>query len=64
VGSLYIRSRDAQSVIGLSNFPFPWDTIVAAAVAIALYLLAAYLLAWWLYPVSTLPPTDNQAEAA
>ena len=50
VGSLFMQYRNT---LGPSSFPFPWDTIVFAVVAIALYLLAAYFLVRWLYPVPT-----------
>ncbi len=59
-----INNQHGQSVLGSSHTPFPWDNVVFSAVTLLLYLLLAYFLARWLYPVGPLPSTlaDDQAE--
>lgn len=55
-----------QSVLGSTRIPFPWDSLVFAAVTILLYLLFAYRLARWLYPGDPLPAQseDHDAESS
>ena len=52
-GFWFFNRRHTESVFGgSSSAPLRWDTLIFDGVKIALYLLAAYGLARWLYPVS------------
>jgi hypothetical protein len=57
--------RPTTSVFGgSSRAPFPWDNLIFSAVTVALYLLAAYGLARWLYPsASPIAPEIEEEHA-
>jgi hypothetical protein len=58
-GFWYFNQRHSRSVLVPSGTPYPWDNFVFSAVTVALYLLTAYALALWLYPV-TAPATVSE----
>ena len=57
----YVDQQHNQSVLVLSTVRFDWNTVILAAVTIALYLFTAYLLARWLYPKAQ-PPSAPHSE--
>jgi ABC-type spermidine/putrescine transport system permease subunit I len=62
-GFWFSNHRHTESVFGgSSSSPFPWDSLIYAAVTIALYLLTAYGLARWLYPAAS-PIAQGEAES-
>jgi hypothetical protein len=58
----FISDQRGRSVLGSSHTPFPWENLVFSAVTMLLYLLVAYFLARWLYPVDPLPTTVTDVE--
>jgi hypothetical protein len=59
-GFWFSNHRHTESVFGgSSSSPFPWDTLIFAAVTVALYLLMAYGLARWLFPAVARPAQDG-----
>jgi hypothetical protein len=60
-GLWYIGQRRAQSVLEGSRVSFPWENMISTLVTAALYVLTAYLLARWLYPVMpSTPSTEDE----
>lgn len=53
--SWVVIDQSKRSVFGSSHSPYPWGDLVYSALTIALYLLAAYGLARWLYPADPPP---------
>jgi hypothetical protein len=51
-GFWYFNQRHSQSVLVPSGTPYPWDNFIFSAVTVALYVLAAYALARWVYPAT------------
>jgi hypothetical protein len=49
VASYWQMSRQNGSLLGRPTFSFPWEGLVLGLITSALYLLAAFLLARWLY---------------
>jgi hypothetical protein len=50
-----INDQRAHASFESTHASFPWDSLILAAVDIALYLVTAYTLARWLYPSEALP---------
>jgi hypothetical protein len=57
-----INDQRDHSALGSRYSAFPWDSLVFSAVSIALFLLAAYALARWLYPADPQPLTQIHGE--
>jgi ABC-type branched-subunit amino acid transport system permease subunit len=47
--AFFWESKHRTSSIFESSQPFPWSTLLAGLVPVALYFLAAYVLLRWLY---------------
>ena len=64
-GFWFYNYRHTESVLGgSSGTPYPWDNLIFAAVTVAVYLLTAYGLARWLYPVaSSTAHVDTEGES-
>ena len=58
-GLWYVNRQRAQSVLEPSSGLFSWNGVIISIVAVILYLLTAYLLARWLYPVAALPAASD-----
>jgi hypothetical protein len=60
----FINNQRDHSILGSSRAPLPWDNLVFSAVTVLLYLLLAYFLVRWLYPVDPSPSSlaDDEAE--
>jgi hypothetical protein len=63
-GSWFFESGRSQSALeGSSRSLFPWDTVMVSGVTVVLYLLTAYGLVRWLYPVAAQPIVNESNEA-
>jgi uncharacterized membrane protein (DUF4010 family) len=55
-----INDQRSHSALESSRSSFAWDNLIFSAVTSALYLVVAYVLALWLYPVdAVLPPQSD-----
>jgi hypothetical protein len=50
IGFWFFTKLRSQSVSEPPGIPFEWNRLIVSIVTLALYLLAAYLIARWLYP--------------
>jgi len=62
----YFRTPPTRSALGFTfdESPFPWTSIIFMASTVALYLLTAFALARWLYPVETTGPEADEESFA
>ncbi len=61
----YDYSRHRSVFGGYDGSPYPWDNLILAAVTVILYLLAAFVLARWLFPpasTGTNPESNESSE--